>query len=234
MLKLVDVSASYGAVRVLHDVSLEVNPGEIRAILGANGAGKSTLLKVILGLVRAQSGTVTFDGTDLLRLPAHEVCGTGVAWVPQGRLVFSTLSVRDNLELGAFREKSAEKKRQRLQSVHDMFPVLLDRGGQLAGSLSGGEQQMLTIGRALMSGPSLLLMDEPSLGLSPQVFSAVFRTIAEINRSGTAVLIVEQNARQALQIAQWGYVLVGGRVVASGTPQEIEATEAVRRAYLGH
>lgn len=220
---------------MLRGLDIELPEGQIRAILGANGAGKSTLIKSILGLVHTQGGSILYDERIELRgLQPHEVSRVGVAWVPQGRLIFSTLTVYENLLMGAFNERNGKLIRDRVERMYGLFPILRDRQQQVAGSLSGGEQQMLTIARALMSNPRLLLMDEPSLGLAPRLIGEMFRLVREINSLGISVLVVEQNARQALEVASWAYVLEAGRVSAAGSPQDIEASDAIRKAYLGH
>lgn len=235
VLRIDGLEVSYGAVSVLRGVALELPAGEIRAILGANGAGKSTLIKSILGLVRAQAGDILLDGRVQLRgLPPHRISRHGIAWVPQGRLVFSTLTVEENLLMGAFNESDARIVRERIERMYGDFPALRARRRDNAGQLSGGQQQMLTIARALMSAPRVLLMDEPSLGLAPNIVHDTFELVRRIGAAGIGIFIVEQNARQALKISSWGYVLEGGRIAAEGTPSTIEGTEAVQKAYLGH
>jgi branched-chain amino acid transport system ATP-binding protein len=214
---------------------MELPAGEIRAILGANGAGKSTLIKSILGIVRSQAGDILLDGHIQLRgLPAHRISRYGIAWVPQGRLIFSTLTVHENLLMGAFNERDPDRIRESLERMYRDFPALREHWRQTAGQLSGGQQQMLTIARALMSGPRVLLMDEPSLGLAPNVVRDTFELVRRIGQTGISVLIVEQNARQALKIASWAYVLDGGRVAAADTSAAIEGSDVIRQAYLGH
>ena len=223
----------YGAVHALKGVSLRVEPGEIVTLIGANGAGKTTLLRTISGIVPSRSGAVNFEGKAIIRLPAHEIVGLGISQSPEGRMVFANLSVEDNLELGAYRRRDRAGIREDREKVFHLFPRLLERRKQLSGTLSGGEQQMLAMGRALMSRPRLLLLDEPSLGIAPLLVRDIFRTIAEINRTGTTVLLVEQNAHMALGIAQRGYVLETGRVVLEDTAAKLAANDEVRAAYLG-
>jgi len=223
----------YGAVHALKGVSIHVEPGEIVTLIGANGAGKTTLLRTISGLVPSRSGTITFEGKDITRTPPHEIVALGVSQSPEGRMVFANLSVEDNLELGAYRRRDRAAIRQDREQVFQLFPRLLERRRQLSGTLSGGEQQMLAMGRALMSRPRLLLLDEPSLGLAPLLVRDIFKTIAEINRRGTTVLLVEQNAHMALGIAKRGYVLETGRVVLEDESAKLAANDEVRAAYLG-
>lgn len=234
LLKISGLEVAYGPARVIHGVDLEVNRGDIRVLLGANGAGKTTILKAILGLVRAHRGSIEFPaGTPILGFPPHKVAAMGIGWVPEGRQVFATLSVYDNLLMGAFNERNGDRLQERMEAMYKLFPILRERRDQIGGSLSGGEQQMLAIARALMSGPALLLMDEPSLGLAPRILRDVFDLVKTINSRGVSILMVEQNATQALKIATWAYLLEGGRLVGSGTPAEIEASETIKRAYIG-
>jgi len=223
----------YGAVHALKGVSLHVEAGEVVTLIGANGAGKTTLLRTISGIVPARSGRITFEGKDITKLPAHEIVGLGVSQSPEGRMVFANLSVEDNLELGAYRRRDREGIKKDREQVYQLFPRLLERRRQLSGTLSGGEQQMLAMGRALMSRPRVLLLDEPSLGIAPLLVRDIFKTIGEINRQGTTVLLVEQNAHMALGIAQRGYVLETGRVVLEDTAAALAANDEVRAAYLG-
>ena len=223
----------YGAVHALKGVSLHVEAGEVVTLIGANGAGKTTLLRTISGIVPARSGRITFEGKDITMLPAHEIVGLGVSQSPEGRMVFANLSVEDNLELGAYRRRDRDGIKQDRDKVFHLFPRLLERKKQLSGTLSGGEQQMLAMGRALMSRPRVLLLDEPSLGIAPLLVRDIFKTIGEINRQGTTVLLVEQNAHMALGIAQRGYVLETGRVVLEDTAAALAANDEVRAAYLG-
>ncbi|MBP7711189.1 MAG: ABC transporter ATP-binding protein [Gammaproteobacteria bacterium] len=234
LLKVEGLCSHYGPVRVLSHVSLSVRAGELVAIVGANGAGKSTLLRSLSAVQPKSGGTVRFDGRDITRLPAHRVVAAGVCHVPEGRQVFAPLSVEDNLRLGAYlhRHERAWVERE-LERVYTLFPILGERRAQLAGTLSGGQQQMLSIGRALLGRPRLLLLDEPSMGLAPLLVEEIFRVVRELNRSGVTVLLVEQNARAALAIADRGYVLETGRVVMSAAASELLADEGVRKAYLG-
>jgi branched-chain amino acid transport system ATP-binding protein len=223
----------YGAVHALKGVSLHVEAGEIVTLIGANGAGKTTLLRTISGVVPARSGRIVFEGRDISKVPAHEIVALGVSQSPEGRMVFANLSVEDNLELGAYRRKDRAGIREDQEKVFQLFPRLLERKKQLSGTLSGGEQQMLAIGRALMSRPRVLLLDEPSLGIAPLLVRDIFKNIVEINRRGTTVLLVEQNAHMALSIAQRGYVLETGRVVLEDSAAKLAANDEVRAAYLG-
>ena len=228
-----DLTAGYGGVPALHGVSLEVRPGEMVALLGANGAGKSTLLRAVSGLLRASRGSVEFQGSAIERSPAHEIVRKGMAHVPEGRRLFGRLSVRDNLLLGAYGQRDEASREDGLARVHALFPVLAERGAQTASTLSGGEQQMLAIGRALMSRPSMLLLDEPSIGIAPKLVTRIFEALREINQRGVTILVVEQNVRAALTYAQRGYVLQTGHVVAEGVPGELLQGDLVRKAFLG-
>lgn len=234
MLEVRNLSASYGKHQALAGVELDVAPGEIVVILGANGAGKSTLLKSIAGLVRPQPGAcLLFDGRDLLGLPPHEIVEAGIALVPEGRGIFAELTVRENLELGAFARRARAGEQAKIAQVRALFPRLAERGPQLARTMSGGEQQMVAIGRALMSAPKLLLLDEPSLGLSPLLCGELFQALAHIRDSGVGILLVEQNARQGLNIADRGYLIETGRIVGQGSAQSLRDNPAVQCAYLG-
>jgi branched-chain amino acid transport system ATP-binding protein len=236
MLRIRNLDVAYGQVAVLRRVSLHVNPGEVVAIVGANGAGKTTLLKSVTGLVRARAGEIALGGRDVSRLPTEETVALGCSLVPEGRQVFASMSVRDNLLMGAhvqLRRGRRDEVRADLERVLGLFPVLRTRERQLAGTLSGGEQQMLAMGRALMARPSLLMLDEPSMGLAPLVMKDIFDTIVRIAAEGSTVLLVEQNARSALKIANRGYVLETGRIVLEGTSEELLANRDVQRAYLG-
>jgi branched-chain amino acid transport system ATP-binding protein len=225
---------AYGQVPACRDITLSVNEGEIVTLIGANGAGKTTTLKAIAGSLRPRAGTIRFAGNDVTALPSHERTYLGIALVPEGRRVFPFLTVRENLELGAFKHrKDYARVRGRMEAMFDMFPRLRDRAGQNAGTLSGGEQQMLALARAMMSEPRLLCLDEPSLGLAPLVVRDIFQTIASINAQGTAVLLVEQNARYALQIATRGYVLQTGSIATSGSCCDLRNDIRVQEAYLG-
>ncbi len=234
LLELDNVSIAYGQRDAVKGISLQVAEGGNTTLLGGNGAGKTTTLRAISGLKPARAGSIRFNGKDITRLPAHAIVALGIAHCPEGRRVFPTLTVEENLTLGGFvnRARPAEVKRAR-EEAYDLFPRLLERRNQLAGTLSGGEQQMLAIGRALMASPKLLLLDEPSLGLAPMLVREIFRTIQEVNRRGVSVLLVEQNARQALRIADMAYVIETGNIRVSGTAAELQDNDEVRSAYLG-
>jgi branched-chain amino acid transport system ATP-binding protein len=227
------IRVSYGAAPALHDVSLAVGSGELVVVVGPNGAGKSTLINAIAGLHRTEAGALRLHGEDISRLPSNQFCNRGIAIVPEGRRLFTGMSVRENLELGSYRGAARVRRRASLERVCAIFPVLRDKFELPAGSLSGGQQQMLAIGRALMAKPQLLLLDEPSLGLAPTVVMEVFKVIREINAGGVAVLLVEQNVAMALALAGRAYVLEGGRIAAQGTPEQLSAQPQIRRAYLG-
>lgn len=233
MLRIENLDVYYGAVHALKGVSVQVAEREIVTLIGANGAGKSTLLRAISGLVPARAGSIVFEGKNLARVPAHEIVGLGISHSPEGRMVFANLSVEDNLELGAYKRKDRAKIAEDRHEVFRLFPRLLERRKQLSGTLSGGEQQMLAIGRALMAKPRLLLLDEPSLGLAPLLVREIFNTIEEINRRGVTVLLVEQNAHMALAVAERGYVLETGYVRLEDRAAALLTNEDVRRAYLG-
>lgn len=234
ILEVRDLVVAYGAVEAVKGVSLEVAPGEVMAILGGNGAGKTTTLRAISGLIRPRSGEILLAGKSILKLDAYRVVEAGLSQVPEGRRIFSTLSVEENLNLGGYLQRSnREELRRRKARVYEAFPRLLERRGQLAGTLSGGEQQMLAIGRALMSAPRVLTLDEPSLGLSPLLGRRILRIVREIADTGVAVLLIEQNARQALKVADRACVLEVGRTVLSGTAAELAADRRVQMAYLG-
>jgi branched-chain amino acid transport system ATP-binding protein len=232
LLQVTDLRVNYGQIEALKGVSLHVKIGEIVAILGANGAGKTTLMRTLSGLLTPRSGTIMFEGTDITRLGADKIVRHGIAQSPEGRRVFGTLTVMENLRLGAF-TRPANEIQESLDFVLDMFPRLRDRRSQLAGTMSGGEQQMLAIGRALMAKPRLLLLDEPSLGLAPIIFQGIFRTLREIADSGVTILIVEQNARSVLKLADRGYVLEVGRFVLEDTAKALLTSPEVQAAYLG-
>lgn len=232
MLEVELLNVRYGAIHALRDVSLYVQKGEIVTIVGANGAGKSTLLRTISGLVRASSGTIIFDGEDITHLPTHEIVRRGLVHAPEGRRIFANMTVRENLLLGAYVHNNPDTLED-FERVFHIFPRLREREHQIAGTLSGGEQQMLAIGRALMSHPKLLMLDEPSLGLAPNLVQEIFRIIREINAEGTTILLVEQNAHMALRIAHRGYVLETGEVVIADDASSLLQNEAVRSAYLG-
>jgi len=233
LLALSHVSAGYGDVRVLEDVSLEVPAGETVAILGANGAGKTTLLRCISRLVDVVSGTIALDGDDVTRAPSARIVERGVAHVPEGRRLWPEMSVEENLQLGAYPRRARSGFEEARERVFTLFPRIKERRSQIAGTLSGGEQQMVAIARGLMSQPALLMLDEPSLGLAPLVMSELFATIAAIQRSGVTVLLVEQNVKQALETATRGYVIEEGRIHTSGTRDELLASDEIQKAYLG-
>ncbi|HBP65793.1 MAG TPA: ABC transporter ATP-binding protein [Desulfosporosinus sp.] len=233
MLVLEDVNVYYGAIHALKGISFEVNQGEIVTLIGSNGAGKSTSLKTISGLLRAKSGKITFKGENLAIVAPQSIVAKGISQVPEGRRVFANMTVIENLELGAYLRKDKTEIKKTMQHVYDLFPRLLERNTQISGTLSGGEQQMLAMGRALMSQPQLLLLDEPSMGLAPILVKQIFSIIKEINASGTTILLVEQNAHMALSIANRAYVLETGKIVLSGDSKELAASEEVRKAYLG-
>lgn len=233
LLTIEGVHTAYDRVDVLHGVSLTVAQGTITCILGANGAGKSTLIRSVLGLTPARIGTIEFDGRPIGKLPTHRVISCGIACIPEGRKVFPKMTVEENLRLGAYQERDIHEVARRMEETYELFPRLRERRLQLAGTMSGGEQAMVSIGRGLMAKPRLLIIDEPSLGLSPLYVKENFRIISEINRLGITVLLVEQNVRQALAIAHYGYVLSQGRLVAQGTAQQLGDNEEVRAAYFG-
>lgn len=233
MLEVKDLHVSYGGIRALRGVNLEVPDGKIVTLIGANGAGKSTLLRTISGLVRAESGSVTYNGKEITGMPINKILEQGIAMVPEGRRVFTNLSVLENLKIGAYLRKDKSGIQQDIEWVYSLFPRLQERSWQMAGTLSGGEQQMLAVGRALMSRPKLMMMDEPSLGLAPLVVKGIFEIIREINRQGVTVLLIEQNANMALKTADLAYVLETGEITLRGTGAELLSNEAVKRAYLG-
>ena len=233
MLKIDNIDVYYGAIHALKGISLEVNEGEIVTLIGANGAGKSTTLRTISGLLKPKAGSITFLGQSIAGVRAHEIVKKGISQVPEGRRVFAEMTVMENLDLGAFVRKDKAGIQQDLKHVFELFPRLEERKTQSAGTLSGGEQQMLAMGRALMSRPKLLLLDEPSMGLAPLLIKEIFNIIVDINKSGTTVLLVEQNANMALSIANRAYVLETGRITLSGKAQDLAASEDVRKAYLG-
>src|SRR6201996_2910798 len=234
LLQIEDLALSYGAVPAVDGVSLEIEPGELRVILGANGAGKTTIIKTVVGLLKPQRGSIRFDGVhDLLRLRPHQIHRLGIAWVPEGRQLWNTMTVLDNLRMGAFEDRDESAVRQRIEEMFERFPRLAERRHQLAGSLSGGEQQMVAIARALVSRPRLLLMDEPSLGLAPIVVRDVFALAREINDMGIAILMVEQNARQALKVADSAYLLETGHIVDQGPAKELAGRDSVKAVFLG-
>lgn len=233
MLEVRDLEVNYGSINAIKKISFDVNEGEVIALIGANGAGKTTTLHTITGLLKAKSGSVMFDGKELLKTPPHKIVEMGMAHVPEGRRIFQQLTVYKNLTLGAFTRKDKSAIDETLQMVYSKFPRLEERKKQIAGTLSGGEQQMLAMGRALMSKPKIVLMDEPSMGLSPLFVAEVFKIIEEIRASGTTVLLVEQNAKKALEIADRAYVLETGKIVLSGDAHELMNNDSVKKAYLG-
>ncbi len=233
MLVLENVHSYYGNIHALKGISLYVNEGEIVTLIGSNGAGKSTTIRTISGLMHPREGSVQLNGEDISRTPAHKLVGRGIAQAPEGRRIFPRLTVMENLEMGAFARTDRGAIRHDLEHVFTLFPRLKERASQLGGTLSGGEQQMLAIGRALMGGPKLLLLDEPSMGLAPILVEAIFDTIKEINKLGTTILLVEQNALMALEVAQRGYVLQTGQIIMHETADTLMQNETVRKAYLG-
>lgn len=233
MLEVRDLEVNYGSINAIKKISFDVNEGEVIALIGANGAGKTTTLHTITGLLKAKSGSVMFEGKELLKTPPHKIVEMGMAHVPEGRRIFQQLSVYKNLTLGAFTRKDKGAVDETLRMVYSKFPRLEERKKQVAGTLSGGEQQMLAMGRALMSKPKIVLMDEPSMGLSPLFVSEVFKIIEEIRAGGTTVLLVEQNAKKALEIADRAYVLETGKIVLSGDAKELMNNDSVKKAYLG-
>ena len=233
MLTLDEVCVNYGAIQAVKGISIEVRERELVALVGSNGAGKTTTLRTISGLFRPRAGRITYDGADLAQLPPHEIVARGIAQAPEGRQIFGSLTVRENLMLGATRRQDRSELVADLDRVFDLFPVLAQRLGQAGGTLSGGEQQMLAIGRALMARPRLLLLDEPSLGLAPLMVGRIFEVVARLKAEGVTILLVEQNARKALAVADRAYVLETGRVVLSGPARDLAANPEVERAYLG-
>lgn len=233
MLKVENIDVYYGAIHAIKGISIDVPDGEIVTLVGSNGAGKSTTLRTISGLMRPKNGSILFEDKSIVGVPAHKIVGMGLCQVPEGRHVFANMTVMENLELGAYLRSDKEGIEHDLEDVFKKFPRLLERREQISGTLSGGEQQMLAMGRALMSRPRLLLLDEPSMGLAPLLVKEIFNIIKEINESGTTVLLVEQNANMALSIADKAYVLETGRIALAGTAQELASSEAVRKAYLG-
>ncbi|MCL6430432.1 MAG: ABC transporter ATP-binding protein [Anaerolineae bacterium] len=233
LLQVENLHVHYGAIHALQGISFHLEQGEIVTLIGANGAGKSTTLKTICGLLRPTAGAVYFRGQDISRLPAHKIVSLGISQVPEGRRIFAPLTVRENLEMGAYTRSDRREITQSMERVFASFPRLKERLDQLGGTLSGGEQQMLAMGRGLMSRPELLLLDEPSMGLAPILVEEIFRIIREINQQGTSILLVEQNAHMALSVANRGYVLETGRIVLEGTAAELRDNAQVRAAYLG-
>jgi len=233
MLEVKDLEVNYGVIKAIKGVSFEVNEGEVISLIGANGAGKTTILHAVSGLLNKTAGTVMFEGKDITKIPAHKIVYMGMSHVPEGRRVFAQLTVLENLKLGAYTRKDKNELNETLEKVYKSFPRLEERKNQLAGTLSGGEQQMLAMGRALMSHPRLILMDEPSMGLSPIFVEEIFNIIKEISASGTTVLLVEQNAKKALSIADRAYVLETGNITLSGDAKTLMNDESVKKAYLG-
>lgn len=233
MLEVKDLEVYYGMIQAIKGISFEVNKGEVIALIGSNGAGKTTTLHTITGLLSPKKGSVIFEGKDITKIPAHKIVSMGMAHVPEGRRVFADLSVYENLKLGAYTRKDKENLNKDLENIYKRFPRLAERKNQSAGTLSGGEQQMLAMGRALMSKPSIILMDEPSMGLSPILVNEIFDIIESISKSGTTVLLVEQNAKKALSIADRAYVLETGKIVTSGKASELLEDDSIKKAYLG-
>jgi branched-chain amino acid transport system ATP-binding protein len=233
MLEVEDLRVAYGKIEAVKGISFTVEAGQVVTLIGGNGAGKTTTLRTLSGLLRPLAGRIVFEGKDLTALPAHEIVHRGIAQSPEGRRIFPRLSVLENLELGAFIRRDADGVKADQQRVFDLFPVLAERSSQAAGTLSGGEQQMLAMGRALMSRPRLLMLDEPSMGLSPIMMQRILSTVSELKAAGTTILLVEQNAQAALSLADSAYVIETGRIVLSGTGQELLSNDEVRKAYLG-
>ena len=233
MLEVKDLQVYYGVICALKGISFHVNEGEIVSLIGANGAGKTTTMQSVIGLLPKKAGSVTFNGTDITKMPCHKIVHAGMTQVPEGRRIFQELTVYENLMMGAYTNKDQQKFKEDLETIYARFPRLAERRSQIAGTLSGGEQQMLAMGRALMCHPKLLMLDEPSMGLSPLLVDQVFELIKDINKDGTTVLLVEQNAGKSLAISDRAYVMETGKIVLSGTGTELAASEMVRKAYLG-
>lgn len=233
MLTVKDLEVYYGMIQAIKGVSFEVNQGEVIALIGANGAGKTTILHTITGLLNAKTGSIQFEGNDLRKIPAHKIVTLGMAHVPEGRRIFAKLTVFENLMMGAYTQTDKKKNVETLEKIYQRFPRLKERKNQIAGTLSGGEQQMLAMGRALMSHPNIIVMDEPSMGLSPLFVSEIFNIIREISQGGTTVLLVEQNAKRTLSIADRAYVLETGKIVLEGKASELLNNDLVKKAYLG-
>ena len=233
MLEVKNLEVYYGVIRALKGISFEVNEGEIVTLIGANGAGKTTTMQSVVGLIPSRAGTVTFNGTNITKTPCHKIVHLGMTQVPEGRRIFQELTVYENLLMGAFSMKDSSRFKNDLEAVYTRFPRLAERRNQIAGTLSGGEQQMLAMGRAIMSHPKLLMLDEPSMGLSPLLVDQVFEIIKDINKDGTTILLVEQNAGKSLAISDRAYVLENGQIVLSGTGAELAESEMVKKAYLG-
>ena len=233
MLEIKDLEVYYGVIQAIKGISFEVNKGEVIALIGANGAGKTTILHTITGLLSPKKGSVIYEGTDITKIPAHKIVSLGMAHVPEGRRVFADLSVYENLKMGSYTRKDKNEVEETLEKVYERFPRLKERKNQMAGTLSGGEQQMLAMGRALMSKPKIILMDEPSMGLSPILVNEIFDIIQEVSKSGTTVLLVEQNAKKALSIADRAYVLETGKIVLDGKAEDLLNDDSIKKAYLG-
>ncbi len=233
LLEVKDLEVYYGVIQALKGISFEVNEGEIVTLIGANGAGKTTTMQSVIGLIPSKAGTVTYDGKNITHVPCHKLIKLGMSQVPEGRRIFQELSVYDNLLMGAYTQKDKKLIKETIEKVYDRFPRLKERKNQIAGTLSGGEQQMLAMGRALMCQPKLIMLDEPSMGLSPLLVDEVFTIIKELNAEGTTVLLVEQNAGKSLAISDRAYVLENGRIVLSGTGEELLQSDKVKKAYLG-
>ena len=233
MLEVKDLQVSYGMIQAIKGISFEVNQGEVIALIGANGAGKTTILHTVTGLIAPKTGSIMFEGQDITKVPAHKIVSMGMAHVPEGRRVFAQLSVYDNLKMGAYTRKDKNEIEESLEMVYKRFPRLEERKNQMAGTLSGGEQQMLAMGRALMSKPKIILMDEPSMGLSPIFVNEIFNIIQEVSASGTTVLLVEQNAKKALSIADRAYVLETGNIALEGDAKILMNDDSIKKAYLG-
>ena len=233
MLSIKDLYVSYGGIKALRGINIEVPDGKIVTLIGANGAGKSTLLRTISGLVKAESGSIQLDGTELIGMPINKICASGIALSPEGRRVFTDLTVEENLKIGAYLRNDKKEIEKDLKWVYELFPRLQERNWQFAGTLSGGEQQMLAVGRALMNRPKILMLDEPSLGLAPLIVQQIFDIIKEINKNGVTVLLIEQNANMALKTADIAYVIETGEIVLTGSGLEVMANPQVREAYLG-
>ncbi len=233
LLEVKDLQVFYGVIQAIKGISFEVNQGEIVTLIGANGAGKTTTMQSIMGLIKPRGGSVVYDGKDITGMPTHKIVGMGMTQVPEGRRVFSELTVYENLLMGAYTEKDRSRIKEDIEEIYTIFPRLGERKSQVAGTLSGGEQQMLAMGRAIMSHPKLLMLDEPSMGLSPALVDQVFEIIKHFHKTGTTILLVEQNANKSLAISDRAYVLENGRITVTGTGSELMASEEIRKAYLG-
>ena len=233
LLEVKDLQVFYGVIQALKGISFTVEEGEIVTLIGTNGAGKTTTMQTIIGLIPSRAGTITYEGTDITKFPSHKIVNRGMTQVPEGRRIFQELSVYDNLMLGAYLEKDMKKIKDRIEEVFEQFPILKERRTQIAGTLSGGEQQMLAMSRALMANPKLLMLDEPSMGLAPILVDQIFEIIQNLNKAGTTILLVEQNAQMALSVADRAYVIETGRITLSGTGEELANSDEVKKAYLG-